>query len=759
MHCFPRREWLCGAALAALLCVSPLLAQAVPGELLANGDFELADAQNLPVNWAVRQTGDAAHARAQVAAKGGQVGPRCLQLTGESTPLFFGCFAQPVTLGAQPPERLLLVLWYRTTGNPGAEIGVTTFNQNFGVAEWQTPVLTSESLNLDEAPAWRCVAWPLRIIPSARQLIVTLRIHGAGDLFVDGVSLRATPGEIGCLVQEAGLVTGLKGDRLCRVQLTNRTAQAQELAVALTATSAKGPRAAQDARVTVPAQGDQTVELHYNYPLNLTHHLQVDVTSPKPGALYDRREQLVPGLIEGHLVAPRFRAMLLNSLALPEIVVTGRLNATEELRREMQLRASLLGVSTATAEPKVEPDGRFRVTLPATGLLSGNYGVELVAGDGKTEFARLNLPLIKPEARGPEVAYDDHLRLRVDGQARFPLGIYYATEGRDLADAAAAGFNFVVMPSRTTSVARMNDAARLGLSVLVSSASAETGFWKNQFDKYGRRPELGGWYVLQRPESQSPAPPPEFMADLYVRLRALDPTHPVALALGSLSLMEAYAPCCDLLMPWTEPEPPGDLRAADTTIQHALALAKGEKPVWPVIQITGAAYSQDSRLDTEGLGRPPTPAEFRCMAYLALARGAQGLFCYALSTPSGRNQRPYDVRRDAPALWAAVQATAGQIKALSPALLTGEPVNIKYDCGSTAVVLRGLRYEGYAYLLAVNPAPAPQTVFFETPDLKVQELQFGFETGKLTGTAQGTFGDTLEPYGVRVYTAKCEPAP
>ena len=101
----------------------------------------------------------------------------------------------------------------------------------------------------------------------------------------------------------------------------------------------------------------------------------------------------------------------------------------------------------------------------------------------------------------------------------------------------------------------------------------EQDFWGNIVGKFGLSPQLVGWYPLQKPGSQVPPMHPMALADIYGRLRTLDPRHPVCLALDSISRLEPYAPWCDVIMPWTEPEPAGDLRSVDVMLQRAMIVA------------------------------------------------------------------------------------------------------------------------------------------------------------------------------------------
>jgi len=160
-------------------------------ELLVNGGFEALDAEGGPENWGIRDWGDSQFAASKVVGKAAH-GERCLELKSHSGPLLFGCFSHPVALGDKPPAQLLLTLSYKADGATMPEVSVATFAEDFAAQEWNTPVLTSESVLLGASPKeWQTISWYVRPLPSARQAMVMARIHGPG-------SRPRTVGQIGC---------------------------------------------------------------------------------------------------------------------------------------------------------------------------------------------------------------------------------------------------------------------------------------------------------------------------------------------------------------------------------------------------------------------------------------------------------------------------------------------------------------------------------------------------------------------------------
>lgn len=753
MQLFDRRTgsiFLIALPLTLLLAV--LLAAAAPAqELLANGSFESLDTDGGPENWGVRDWGGTKLATHEIVGKA-RLGQRCLQLQGVTAPLLYGCFSYPVTLPEGENRKLLLTLHYRTDNAPMGDISVTTFAEDFAAKEWETPALTSEAISLEASKSWRTRALQVDLLPAARQAVVVIRIHGAGKLQVDGVSLRPYPADVACELLQAGIATGLGGERECRVRLTNQTRDTLPVRGQLQVKAARGWRSAGTFSTRLSPGKAEELAVKYSHPLSESAQIMLEITSDQGDVIHEHFEAIAPPLIEGRITSPAFRATILQSVPTAEIAASGYVNASPELRRRLTLGGRLVGLGMPLPEVACDEQGRWQVRTPLTGMLTGNYGVQLQAHYDGREIAQTTLALLKPEPRGAEAAYDERLRLHVSSQVRFPLGAFMAVDEADLAAVAQAGFNTAVLPSRLANTAMLAQAEKLGLTVIISSASSDKDFWQNLYTRLGNSPLLAGYYVLQRPEAQTPPTTPAAMAALHKGLVSLDPRHPVCLAAGSMSQLESYAAASDIFMPWTDPEPVGDLRSVDALVSRAVQACEGLRPVWPVLQMTGAAYSSDSRLDPQTSGRPPTAQEYRCMAYLALARGAQGLFSYAYRLPAARGQREFLVTRDAPTVWQEAAAVNKELQALSPVLLDGEPVAV--ECGNPAIAVRGLRYNGVTYILAANPQAAPAAFSLKVPGMATDQLETAFVPRQIKGLGAGEFADQIEAQGARVYMGR-----
>ena len=188
------------------------------------------------------------------------------------------------------------------------------------------------------------------------------------------------------------------------------------------------------------------------------------------------------------------------------------------------------------------------------------------------------------------------------------------------------------------------------------------------------------------------------------------------------------------------------------------------KPVWAVIQAFGHA---DPKHDWV----LPTPDEVRCMTYIAIVEGAQGILFYS----HGRKGDPFYIR-DHAAYWAFVQRLGTELQTLSPMLLSpaaNERVSVENK--SIDVTLRKRHSAGNAasselYLIAANMAHKAPAVERHFPGVKQTDVHIvlkdmgdgqaevvggaGVGTGKAGRSVPiraGVFTDSFDPYAVHIY--------
>ncbi|MEI6499531.1 MAG: hypothetical protein WCP21_00730 [Armatimonadota bacterium] len=375
--------------------------------------------------------------------------------------------------------------------------------------------------------------------------------------------------------------------------------------------------------------------------------------------------------------------------------------------------------------------------------------------------------LIKePPTSGIVTIRDDGVTL-IDGKPFFPIGIYSVSKlpvndnnfDKAFAELKAAGFNtaHTYNTTRNTDFAEFYAAARkYGLKVFVAPESGSNNPDANSalatVARECNESPLLAWYLAD--DTAGWIGPAELMR-VHEAIMQVDPYHMTTQADGITLLSDdrytKYVDSTTGFLPEIYPihEKTGnhvaDVIRGMKNVQAAWAKAGRVTPVWAIIQ------------DFEGWGwqRYPTEEEERCMVYLALIHGAQGMTWYTYSyRPPDKHGAAYD-----PKVWAYLKGLTGELSSLSEALTArapreqpvGEIVSgpRQGDLDYPSLNLRLLQWQGKWTLLAANSSAQAITARVTLPGLK-QEAEVLFEGRKVTTTG-GRLQDTFAPLAVHVY--------
>ncbi|MBI3292165.1 MAG: hypothetical protein HYZ73_05075 [Elusimicrobia bacterium] len=300
-------------------------------------------------------------------------------------------------------------------------------------------------------------------------------------------------------------------------------------------------------------------------------------------------------------------------------------------------------------------------------------------------------------------------------------------------------------------------------------------------------PALWGWVLnddtpqggIQK-EGEGLEPDPEKLRKVRRAIKEVDPSHPLVVGLpGVVDQNYEYRDIADIyeldnLVIGFEVIPPGFPQEWEA---HPEDVGKRVDLVYNVIgpkqkviadvqtynmandSLSWGGPPGDPKRLPDNLGRYPTIAEMRFMAYDALIHKSQGVFfnCYRWDYQNyGRDdgEGGDDVSlRGNPSQWEAVSSVSKELKAMTPILLapTQEPkkagVTIK---GPIELLIK--HHQGRTYLLTVNPSPEPvqrqirvARDRFPNPTVTLlpQRQRISFERGSLDVQ--------WSPYEVRVY--------
>jgi hypothetical protein len=168
-----------------------------------------------------------------------------------------------------------------------------------------------------------------------------------------------------------------------------------------------------------------------------------------------------------------------------------------------------------------------------------------------------------------------------------------------------------------------------------------------------------------------------------------------------------------------------------------------KRPLWIAIQ----SYQHKSQD-----GRFPTPAEYRCMAYLSIINGVKGIWFYTGSgqkdfegKPAGILNKPVEGR------WDYIKSLVHELREFSPVIMSPKPLGMANVSPAKSPVEFTLREVGGTnYLIAANKSPQPQTVTFRGSVLKNRNVKVLFEEHR-ANVRGDALKDQFEGFGVHVY--------
>ena len=329
------------------------------------------------------------------------------------------------------------------------------------------------------------------------------------------------------------------------------------------------------------------------------------------------------------------------------------------------------------------------------GLVIAVCGLNVARVEGQTkEFA---LPPIQT------AGYDDHARFQVNGKPFFPILLYGAPIEDDAVLAQCREFGFNVLTCRP-------DAAE---------PLAAKGFYAAV---HGTKNVVGMSSILLAIGADSPAL--YFKKDLLAQTAEANakssgaiPNRPVMNAIGywedepagviagklpAKALYEDLVAAIDVSAPYLYPVPYQPVASVGEAVARARQATGGKKPILPILQLFA----------WETAARYPTPAELRCMTFLALVEGASGIGYYTYKPVTGHPKATLPEIQ--PELWQSVKQLNREVAEIGPLLLKcegKEPPTVTLAPGSvTAVKFKASGRNGGFPAVVVNSSPLPQEV-------------------------------------------------
>jgi hypothetical protein len=360
-------------------------------------------------------------------------------------------------------------------------------------------------------------------------------------------------------------------------------------------------------------------------------------------------------------------------------------------------------------------------------------------------------------------------QLLLDGRPLFPVGIYEVPIP-EIPSVSKESFNVIVNPywaQGPQSTPEYLKAARAsGFSLIAGfpyeKVRARDGKYIEEYVRAVKDDDqLLTWYLFEEPAG-SRIKVDEGEAALKM-VRKQDPARPILFVDFDLKHIEEYKNCYDIFAYDYYPVGTGSMVYWRNLVNRVMKAVR-PKPVWLVIQ----AFGYDDQKKDWTL---PTPQEMRCMTYLAVIQGAQGILFYA----HARKGDSFYVR-DHPEHWACLQQLAAELLTLSPVLLApAVDDRVSVENKSLDVTLRRRAAPSNAaqtelYLIAANLAHTAPALNRHFPGVRQSAVRIALTDmdqgrAELVGTAGagsakagrslpiqgGTFTDAFDPYAVHIY--------
>lgn len=544
------------------------------------------------------------------------------------------------------------------------------------------------------------------------------------------------------------------GPNPLRWRVSNRTSELRSLEFQVRLGEAQASRYCR-----VPAQGEAEVELHLIVPALAQGRSRLQVSLTDRASQRQVWEGLVPVQVRP-----------------PLILILDRSFYTTEEQAYLRLdpAPSVLAHSDLTAYVSVpEVEGRFvgrevpwaePVEIDLRELPVGQHPVraELRAAGERVAWAEATLSKWPPAEHTVQIGGDR--RLWVDGHPFFPLGFYWvAREERHYRLLAETGFNTVVYEAVPQGGVTDDFAAaeadldllhRCGLKGIVDFSwsvrgpRSEMAEIQRGVERLRHHPAVLAWEIVDEPHSFGGVGPEE-LQEAYDLIRSLDPYHPIFVNFYVAGYSTLCLNALDILGRDPYPVPREPLGMVATSVEEMNRLSGGTKPLWITLQ----AFSEPPAFTR------PTFMQVRCMTYLALLRGANGLLYFLYGYPGCPAGEPMP---DAyPSLWGEFPRLAREIPALLP-ILAASPggegnrsiPNITVETESPGLEWSLREYQGHLHLLAVNATPQPLELTWHFPPPYQQahvEILFGQAQWDLE---DGILWDVLDGYATRVYMVR-----
>ncbi len=388
---------------------------------------------------------------------------------------------------------------------------------------------------------------------------------------------------------------------------------------------------------------------------------------------------------------------------------------------------------------------------------------------GNTSIAVDDYSNINP---GSHVSYKEGMTY-VDDEAFFPIGAYSDPSDDPLAFSSLieAGFNLAhsyVFEREETTDTLLDTAkkhlANAGENDIKIFLGMPRGWIRNQMHTEIKAwvstlmtyPSLLAWYIMDEPADQNIGF--QTIGNVTELIKRIDPFHPSLVAFATLVaqpslLAQNYIERVDIVA--CDPYPLMRSKAFNTVeewVVNCRNMAGETKPVWSIIEAFDADYDKGGvkrgQIDTFGPVTQPTYDQMKCQAFLSLSAGADGILFYWFSR---RRDQTYDMKVDAPIVWASICKLVKELKAVTSFMTTPRrATKLSFTVPEPFRVWIRSNKEGETALAFINPLETTQRLKVHLP-LGNKQL---YAEGHVLQITDDLYESNFRPYETKVYIIK-----
>lgn len=367
---------------------------------------------------------------------------------------------------------------------------------------------------------------------------------------------------------------------------------------------------------------------------------------------------------------------------------------------------SASGATKTVSRASISRGPTAQIEVPMSGVgWAGSVSTLIVkVFEGNRQVFTEERPVVRPRRAGAVTIRPDR-SISLGSRVVFPRLIYHVFP-EDLPTVAEMGFNVFLgrdhlfrymAPSGDTDadIAARRESLDRGSQAGLRMALPANFVHGNPrwVELLKGHPGLLCWYAFDEPWGRL-----GHLVTSYNATRLVDPEHPIVIVQNNPARFRETAEGCDVLGCDVYPIPRVSLRAVADITREAVKAVYGRKPVWTILP----AY-------VAGLDRKlPSLEELRCMVYLALCEGANGIGIYAWDDRPRKREGHYLPRH--PETVEVVSAVMREIRSLESILVSPNLAGaVSVSGGNPAVHAAVKEVAGKRYLFVANDSRREET--------------------------------------------------